>query len=65
MKHLIEKQIHGLPLDERVTVRVEYQLRARGSGRVVLAYEDKAKALKEASNRNLHCFSVTTISERI
>jgi hypothetical protein len=65
MKHLVERQIKGLPLDDRVSVRVEYQLRARGSGRVVLAYEDKAKAVQEANNRNLHCFSVTTISERI
>lgn len=65
MKHLVEKQIRGEPLRDCTTTKVDYQLRARGSGRVVLAYDDKGKALREASERNLHCFSVTTISERL
>ena len=65
MEHLIQKQIQGLPLSDKMSVRTEYQLRARGSGRVVLAYEDKERALQEAFKRNLKCFFVTTISEQI
>lgn len=65
MKHLVDRQMRGQPLRDCTTTRVEYQLRARSSGRVVLAYEDKDKALTEAAARNLHCFSVTTISERL
>ena len=65
MKHLVAKQIEGLPLCDKTTTKIEYQLRAKGSGRIVLAYQDVDKAKREADMRNLHCFRVTTISEMI
>ena len=68
MMHLVQKQIEGLPLEDTDRKRlVEYQVRAKSSGRVLHIYgsEFKDKAKEHAQRANLHCYKVVTVSERI
>ena len=68
MMHLVQKQIEGLPLEDTDRKRlVEYQVRAKSSGRILHIYGEKFKdkAKQHAERANLHCYRVVTVSERI
>jgi len=63
--HLVKRQMEGLPLKGEITIKIEYQLCAKGSGRVVLAYDRYEEAAKQAKLRNPKLVRSTIYREEI
>ena len=66
--HLITKQIEGEPLIRIKTpdvIRVEYQVRTKKGGAVIMVLDDKIRAKKLARLRQAYCFELVTTELKI